>query len=67
MWGDAVNRVRLLRQRHRVWPTDMRGPGVVCHHDGVRIHPHGRGWRHDTPEIVRLNEQAAALAKPGQL
>jgi hypothetical protein len=60
MWGNAIERVKALRKRHKVWPTDMN-VGLLCHQDGVRLHPTKNGWRHDTPEIVRLNQEAMAL------
>lgn len=65
MWGNAVERVQALRKRHKAWPTELAGAGIVCHQDGVRLHPVKNGWRHDTPEIVRLNEEAARLGFAG--
>lgn len=66
MWGNAIERVKALRSRHRVWPTDYN-VGLVCWKDGVRIHPIKSGWKHDTAEMARLNDEAAAIAQPSQL
>lgn len=67
MWGNAIERAALLRTRHIIRPTTFRGPGIVCERDGVRVHPVKGGWRHDTREMIRVNEAAAAMAQPSQL
>lgn len=67
MWGDAIQRAKRLRSRHRVLPATFTGTGVVCRVDGVRIHPTVVGWMHDAYEAGKVHEAASAVATPSQL
>lgn len=64
MFGfTATERAKALRKRHIIRPTTLRGAGVRCEVDLVRIHPIATGWRHDVPEMVALNAEVASAAK----